>query len=97
MTRLILALSAIVLPSLAAAETCIPARDIVPLLKNNFGETLSFVQTLPNQNVLEVFANRQTASWTVAVLVPTTKISCVIATGTGSAPSTEELDALTIL
>ena len=93
----LMALLALMAPGSALAGQCMNSKEIMPLLSNNFGETLAFVRQLPNRNIMEVYANGATASWTVTVLVPGSKLSCVIASGTGKKHLNKQMQALKVL
>lgn len=83
--------------ALGQSASCVSAERIAPLLKTNFGETLSQVGRLPNKNVIEVFYNDANKTWTVAVSVPKTRTTCVVATGVGEYALSRKLTSLDIL
>lgn len=83
-TGLLFALAILSATSAAAQDAgCVDSADIAPLLEQNFGETAAWVCLLPNSNVVEIYHNPDSESWTVAVRVPETEKSCVVATGNG--------------
>lgn len=75
---------AALIPNSVFAENCFGARDIAGLLLENFGEKLSYTYQLPNKNILEVFSNAETDSWTVTVFVLQADLICVLASGRGN-------------
>lgn len=81
----------------ADQATCIATADMAPLLQHHYGETLRFVGVLSNQNVVEVFQNAGSQSWTVAVSIPDRGQSCVIASGTDQYALNTRLRALKTL
>ena len=81
----------------AGTASCVATSDIAPLLSQHFGEETSFVGVLPNENVIEVFHNDATESWTVAVSVPASQVSCVVATGSGQYALNAQLKTLKAL
>ena len=80
----------------AAAADCVETARIAPLLAQHYGEEAAFVGVLPNQNVIEVFRNQTTQTWTVAVPVPERALSCVIATGAGQFALNKQLKAFKV-
>lgn len=63
-----------------AAEACRPRAEFVVVAKEDHGEQLQSIALTPNQNVLEVYANTQTGTWTIFISKPT-GISCYISSG----------------
>lgn len=97
-TTAALALAALTLGTVEAqAADCVETAKIAPLLSQHFGEEAAFVGVLPNDNVIEVFSNAATQSWTVAVSVPQSAVSCVVATGNGQFALNDQLQALQAL
>ena len=85
--------------SAAAAQSaqCVEAARIAPLLEQHYGETAAWVGLLPNSNMVEVYHNASSQSWTVAVVVPETSEACVIATGSGQYALNAQLQTLKAL
>lgn len=83
--------------SQAMAADCVETARMAPLLTEHFGEEAAYVGVLPNNNVIEVFHNASTQSWTVAVSVPQSSLSCVVATGNGQFALNDQLKSLKAL
>ena len=66
----------------AQAATCAERSYVIAQLENRFGETLQAVSAPRQSAVLEVYASRQTESWTV-LLSFTRGLTCLVASGNG--------------
>jgi hypothetical protein len=78
-----------VLAAPAFAATCADHSHVVAQLQTQFGEVLAFTGMGRDQNIVEIFASKQTDRWTLTVATPD-GLSCLLATGNG----TEDLAAL---
>jgi len=47
------------------------------------GEAISYFGVLPNRNLLQVFLNERSESWSIIVEVPSRGLSCLLSTGYG--------------
>ena len=84
MTRLLFSgfLIALLLgPTITRAEGACAPRDIVlDRLASAFGETRQSIGLGPNNQMIEVFASRDTGTWTITVTQPT-GMTCLVASG----------------
>ena len=85
-------LASAMLPVLAApvfAATCADRTHVVSQLESKFGEVLAYTGMGRDQNIVEVYASKQSSRWTLTVATPD-GLSCLLATGNG----TQDLAAL---
>lgn len=79
MIRPAMLICALALPA-HAQSNCGPRDAVIAQLETRYGEVLQSRGVGPN-NIMEVFANSQTGSWTVAVSMPN-RVMCFVASGT---------------
>ena len=80
----ILAIAMIGLGTASLAQSCAPRDDVVKKLEESYSEQLAFgglQKQRGSQAVMEVWANRETGSYTVLVTQPN-GIACIVAVGT---------------
>lgn len=63
-----------------STQNCAPRDRVVARLAESFGETRQSIGLAPNNGVVEVFASRETGSWTITVTMPT-GVTCLVASG----------------
>jgi hypothetical protein len=68
------------LPSHAQSRNCGERERIVDLLGSTYGEFRQSIGLAANNQVMEVFANVESGSWTITVTLPS-GIACLIASG----------------
>jgi hypothetical protein len=79
----VLALSAILSPTLSEAQTnrnCAPRSIIVERLADKYGETRRGMGLGNNNSVVEIFASAESGTWTIIVSM-TNGISCLVSSG----------------
>lgn len=81
MIRLAIALTLAGLPA-AAQGNCGPRDAVLAHLAAKYGETRQSIGMAANGQVMEVFANTDSGSWTVTVTTPQGMI-CMLASGEG--------------
>ncbi len=76
-----LALSAATaLPLSAQTRNCAERERVVERLSGTYGESRQSIGLAANNQVMEVFANLESGSWTVTVTLPS-GLTCLIASG----------------
>ena len=98
MTRLLaVALSGLLLPALAAAQSapqaarqCAAHEAVVAQLAERYGESRQAMGLAPNNAVVELFANTETGTWTITGTLAS-GITCLIASGEAYEPVAESL------
>jgi len=82
MFRAIILAALIALPTAShSAPKCGPRDEAVKILKDKYGETQQYVGlTEDGSAVIEMYANRETGTWTLVVTGPTGKM-CLVETG----------------
>ncbi|GGE40336.1 hypothetical protein GCM10011360_29970 [Primorskyibacter flagellatus] len=81
-TRLLtglLLMIAVATPALARG-TCAPRDVVLERLSAKFGETRQSIGLGPNNQMVEVFASRDTGTWTITVTRPS-GLTCLVASG----------------
>ena len=68
---------------MASAATCADRTHVVTQLEKRFGETLYANAVSASNNVLEVYASEDAATWSITVFLPDRGLSCLAATGKG--------------
>lgn len=63
-----------------AQQACAPRDVVVTQLEARFGETRQGAGLMPDQTVIEIFANVTTGTWTIIRALPD-GISCLLAAG----------------
>lgn len=81
--KLILTVALTVTASQAFAVPCANTTHVEKQLLAKHGEAKSFFGTLPNENLLQVFLNDDSESWSIVVQVPARGLSCLLSTGYG--------------
>ena len=76
---LITALFILPIPAFAS-EACKPRAEIVEVVEKKFGEKRQSLALTPRQNILEVYANTSTGTWTI-LISKASGISCYISSG----------------
>lgn len=98
MTRTLFALSlgfvGLILATQAgfAAPQCGPRAAILDQLSSRYGETRRGIGLAANTQVMEIFANTESGSWTITVTLPD-GITCLAASGQNFETTTEDLPA----
>jgi len=84
MFRAITLAALIALPTAShSAPKCGPRDEAVKILKDRYGETQQYVGlTEDGSAVIEMYANRETSTWSLMVVGPTGK-TCLMASGQG--------------
>ena len=67
----------------AFAATCADRDAVVERLETRFGETLIANSMSSSNNVLEVFAANEAASWTILLTLPVENLTCLVGSGGG--------------
>ena len=68
--------------SAAFGAQCLPHADVIAALTGKYDESRRAIGLTGNGNVLEVWANAATGSWTITVTAPS-GVTCIPAAGTG--------------
>lgn len=76
----------------AAAAQCGPRDAVLAHLAGKYRETRQSVGLAANSMVMEVFASRETGSWTITV-TSAQGVTCLVASGQGFEAVAEELPA----
>lgn len=88
MKKLILLLA--LLPSIALAQVAIPrsfmticadTQGIVNSMSNKFGEKPGFIGVTKDNDVVSVWENKETGTFTIITTSPDGSISCILSTG----------------
>jgi hypothetical protein len=75
-----------------AAPQCGPRAAVLAHLAETYAETRQSIGLAANNMVMEVFASRESGSWTITVTTAE-GVTCLVATGQGFEPVAEELPA----
>lgn len=75
-----------------STRNCAAREAVVERLAGRFGETRQSIGLGSGNQVMEVFANSETGSWTTTVTLPS-GMTCLIAAGEGFENLNEELPA----
>lgn len=67
----------------AQAATCADRSQVVGALADRFGETLLGNAVSNSGEVLEIYSNTDSDTWTILVTLPDRGLSCLVASGTG--------------
>jgi hypothetical protein len=67
-------------PALAQSRNCAERERVIERLGGTFGESRQSIGLAANNQVMEVFANLESGSWTVTVTLPS-GMTCLIASG----------------
>ena len=73
-------LAVAVLPAAAQTRNCAEREHVVERLAGTYGESRQSIGLAANNQVMEVFANLESGSWTVTVTLPS-GLTCLIASG----------------
>lgn len=91
-----LGLAGLMLATPAAAQmlgrNCGPRAAVVAHLAEKYAETRQSIGLAANNMVVEVFASRDSGTWTITV-TSTEGVTCLVASGQGYEAVTEELPA----
>ncbi|HMO08827.1 MAG TPA: hypothetical protein PKD10_14455 [Paracoccaceae bacterium] len=79
-------------PPAAASPQCGPRAAVLAHLAEKYRETRQSVGLAANSMVMEVFASRDSGSWTITVTSPQ-GVTCLVASGQGFEAVTEDLPA----
>lgn len=79
MKRLLIA-ALMLLPAMAMSQECAPYDDVKTVLEENFNEFARFEGMDSQGNLLEIFSNERTGTWTAIITQPT-GIACVVGVG----------------
>lgn len=63
-----------------AAGNCAPHATVVERLAERYGETRQSIGLGSNNQLIEIFASRESGSWTITVTTPA-GITCLVASG----------------
>ncbi len=87
---------ALLLPTSAVANTatCADRTLVVEALMERFGEEHFGHVRSDSDELLEIFSNASSQTWTILVTLPDRGLSCLVASGTGEAPLAIQLAAL---
>jgi hypothetical protein len=69
--------------SAANAATCADRSQVVQALSERYGEALYGNAVSRTGNVLEVYSNANSDTWTILVSLPEQGLSCLVAAGSG--------------
>ena len=83
MKRIFSAVFLMLMATQVAAVPCADTTHIETQLLAKHGETMSHFGVLPSENLLQVFINERSESWSIIVEVPARGLSCLLATGYG--------------
>lgn len=78
--------------ALQAAPQCAPRDRVTTILADTYGETRSGIGLNGSDQVMELFTNPATGSWTILITLPA-GAACLIVSGTGYEPVTTPLPA----
>ncbi len=67
----------------AQAATCADRSEVVSALSDRFGEALYGNAVSNTGDVLEIYSNSASETWTILVTLPDRGLSCLVAAGTG--------------
>ncbi len=67
----------------AAAATCADRTAVVERLVTRFGETAVANAVSVSNNILEVHASEDLATWTILLTLPEENLTCLVASGAG--------------
>lgn len=76
-----------------AAPQCGPRATVLEQLSTKFGETRQGIGLAANTQIMEIFANTETGSWTITVTLPD-GMTCLAASGQNFDSINEELPAI---
>ena len=86
----------ILVSGMATAQTmgasCAPRETVVQRLAESYGETRHGIGIGSNNQVMEVFASRETGTWTITVTMPN-GMTCLMASGQAFETLAEALPA----
>lgn len=71
---------------------CAERNTVVERLAGTYGETRRSIGMAPNNSVVEMYASKETGSWTITVTHPN-GMTCMVAAGTSFEGVDEELPA----
>jgi len=74
------ALAVAALPAVAQTRNCAERQHVVERLAGTYGESRQSIGLAANNQVMEVFANLESGSWTVTVTLPS-GVTCLVASG----------------
>ncbi|MCU0909231.1 MAG: hypothetical protein MUF73_17770 [Rhodobacteraceae bacterium] len=80
LTLLLAALPVAVSPAFAQTNNCAQRDHVVERLAGTYGESRQSIGLAANNQVMEVFANLESGSWTVTVTLPS-GLTCLVASG----------------
>ena len=78
----------------ASAATCANRTAVVERLEDRFGETVIANSMSASNNILEVFAAEEAATWTVLLTLPEQNLTCLVSSGSGSTELQAYLETL---
>lgn len=61
-----------------ALAACIETSKVKDLLLDNYGESLTYIGLLSNGNVLELYENKESNTFTTIISIPNTGFSCLV-------------------
>lgn len=79
----LIALSQAAFATGAAAATCADRTGVVANLAKHYGETLHAASITQDNARLEVFASKSKKTWTIMMVLPDGKLSCLVSSGKG--------------
>lgn len=81
-------------PGLAMTAKCADSDHVVAALQERFGETHFANVRSDADEILDIYSNPSSRTWTILVTLPDRGLSCLIATGTGDEPLATRLASL---
>lgn len=79
----LLAIAGSLLATQAAALPCANTSQVERNLRTSHGETLAYSGELENSNIIQLFMNESSESWSIMVQVPSRGLSCLVSSGYG--------------
>jgi hypothetical protein len=73
-------------------QNCAPRQAVVDRLASGYGETRQSMGLGANNHVVEIFASRETGTWTITVTMPN-GLTCLVASGQAFEELAEALPA----
>lgn len=94
MFALSLGFAGLILATFAAHATpqCAPRDQVLPLLQQTYGETRHGIGLIGSAQVMELFTNAKTGTWTITASLPD-GMMCMVASGEQYEAVTENLPA----
>ena len=78
----------------ASAATCADRTAVVERLEDRWGETAIANAMSASNNILEVYAAPEVATWTILLTLPTENLTCLVTSGSGETELQAYLETL---